>query len=223
MRMRIVVALSLPALFACAPQSAGGASGKAESAAAIASAAADVLHDPRAALAGVYTLDPAHSQIVFSIARLGISRYFGSFGAISGTLEFDGENPEASEVEIAIDMAGLSAPSENLLAELSSETTFDVAHFPKATFISTSVKRTGEASGVVTGDLTIKNATRPVDISVTFNGGRAHPFRDLHLLGFSAGARISRRDFGLDGVDYDVFVGDTVDLLIETEFAKSAD
>lgn len=179
--------------------------------------------DPKTAPSGIYSLDPTHSQIVFSVMHLGLSPYYGRFGTLAGSLQFDGAEPAKSAVRIEVDMNSLDTPNDNLDQELKSGTTFDVTNFARASFVSNSVKPIDELTGTVTGDLTIKGVTRSVKLDVRFHGTRSHPFRKLHLLGFSASGKISRKEFGLDKTDYDVFVGDVVELLVQAEFAKKSD
>ena len=95
---------------------------------------------------------------------------------------------------------------------------FQANKFPTATFVSTSVAKTGDNTGTVTGNLTIAGVTKPVTLHVTFNGGRGtgepmQPYR----LGFDATATLKRSDFGLTHVIWDGFVSDEVSLLIEAE------
>jgi polyisoprenoid-binding protein YceI len=95
---------------------------------------------------------------------------------------------------------------------------FGAEDHPDITFVSTAIERTGEATGLVTGDLTLNGVTRPVTLNVTFNGGRFVLITGKQTLGFSAAATIRRSEFDAD--DWSQVVGDDVEILIEAEFQR---
>jgi hypothetical protein len=100
---------------------------------------------------------------------------------------------------------------------------FDTAHTPEMTFRSTALRPAGaaDAGWVLTGDLTIRRTTRPVDYEVEFLGTDPDGLPGEPRIGFSARAAISRRDFGItfglaaDGTK--IVVGDTVDICLDVE------
>jgi len=169
---------------------------------------------------GTYTLEPNHTQVVFAIKHMGISTFYGRFGKISGTLNFDPAKPEASVLNVQIDMHVVETHVPELDNTLSNSV-FQSDKFPTATFTATKLQKTGDASGIVTGDLTIAGVTRPVSLNVTFNGGRGtgdatQPYR----IGFDATASVKRSDFGLTQMMWSGFVGDDVQLMIEAEAVR---
>ncbi len=111
--------------------------------------------------------------------------------------------------------------SSELVGEIVGPGVFDSAKFPNATFKSTSVERTGPASGKMTGDLTIHGVSKPVTFDVTFNGGTTSPMgAAAYDLGFHATAIVKRSDFGLDKMMWTSFVGDEVKVTIEAMFLQ---
>lgn len=185
-----------------------------------AAAAQDVSKDPGRAPSGTYRLETAHSQILFSIAHLGLTDYYGRFDKLSGTLAFDANQPEKSATAITIATDSVDTPSDRLNDELKSANVFSSAQFPTASFKSTSVTRTGPDSGRITGDLTIKGVTKPVTLDVTFRGGEQDPLSGGYALGFRGTATIKRSDFGLTGMVWSPFVGDEVSLVVEAMFEQ---
>ena len=121
--------------------------------------AQDVSKNPSQAPSGAYRIDVAHSQLLFAIPHIGLTNYYGRFDRLSGTLNFDANQPEKSAVSVSHDMTSLDTPSGELNNELKGASVFDAANFPAATFKSTSVTRTGPDSGRIAGDLTIKGVT----------------------------------------------------------------
>ena len=174
--------------------------------------------DPKQAPTGRYALETRHSQVLFAISHLGLTEYNGRFDRLSGSLNFDAAQPEKSAVSITIDMDSISTPSQALNLELKAVKTFDTQNFPSATFVSTSVMRTGATTGKITGDLTIKKVTRPVTLDVTFNGGSLDAMSDAYAIGFHATVTIKRSDFHLTDMLWSPYVGDDVKLTIEAPF-----
>ncbi|HEY1614517.1 MAG TPA: YceI family protein [Rhizomicrobium sp.] len=177
-----------------------------------------ISRDPTHAPNGTYEADAGHSQVLFSIVHLGLTDYYGRFDKLSGTLNFDGNQPEHSSLSITIDTTTIDTPSERLVGELKGADVFDTAQFPTATFKSTSTTRTGPNTGHVTGMLTIRNVTKPVTLDVVFNGGTQNPMSHGYSLGFRATATIKRSDFGLTTMGWSPFVSDDVQLVIEAMF-----
>ena len=182
----------------------------------------DVSPDPAKAPSGTYALETRHSQVLFAIPHLELTDFWGRFDGLSGSLNFDGKALEKSSVTIAIDMASVDTPSQRLNSELAGPNVFNAAADPTATFQSTSVARTGPATGKITGNLTLHGVTRPVTLDVTFNGARQSPLGQGYELGFSATATIKRTDFGITGMPWEPMVGDDVKLTIEALFEKKS-
>jgi polyisoprenoid-binding protein YceI len=124
---------------------------------------------------------------------------------------------------VTIDTTSVDTPSHELIGELADATVFNSAQFPQATFKSTSIVRTGPASGKITGDLTLRGVTKPVTLDATFGGRTADPFGGGADIGFHATATVKRSDFGMTAMPWDSFVGDEVKLTIEAMFQQRKD
>lgn len=165
---------------------------------------------------GIYKLDPHHTQIIFEIRHMGLSDFFGRFSKVSGMLQFDPASPETSTLTAAVDMTAIDTHVDELDKELVSF--FQADKFPTASFKATSITRTGDTTGTVTGDLTLAGVTKPVTLNVTFKGARNSPIPfQPYRIGFDATATIHRADFGLTHSIWSGMVGDDVTLLIEAE------
>ncbi len=182
---------------------------------------AAVTTDPKQAPAGAYQMETRHSQVLFEIPHLDLTNYHGRFDKVSGTLNFNPAAPEKSSVSVSVDVGSASVASSELLGDIVGSDVLDAANFPTATFVSTSIERTGPTSGKMTGDLTLRGVTKPVTFDVTFNGGTPSPMgAAAYLLGFRASVVIHRSDFGLDKMRWTGFVGNDVTLTIEALFQK---
>lgn len=178
-----------------------------------------------ASAADRYSFDTGHSQLLFTYNHLGLSTQHARFVGFEGSVAFDPENPADSSVEVTIDLASVRTVSSMLDDDLKSENFFDVANHPTATFKSTEVRQTGAATGLITGDLTIKGITRPVTLDVTFNFAGEHPlapymewYAGAYYSAFSARTTILRSDFDL-GL-YAPLTSDAVTIKIEAELRR---
>ena len=170
--------------------------------------------------AATYKIDPRHTQIIFAIQHMGLSTFYGRFGAISGSLTFDPKKPESSALTVTVDMTNIQTHVEELDRELV-KNVFHADKFPTATFTATSITKASPTTGTVTGNLTLAGVTKPVTLNVTFDGGRDSPMPfQPYRIGFNATTSVKRSDFGLTGMMWSGLVGDDVSLMIESEMEK---
>jgi polyisoprenoid-binding protein YceI len=181
--------------------------------------AQNVSTTPAQSPSGSYVVNAGHTQVLFSVLHLGLTDYYGRFDKASGTLQYDGTQPERSSVSITIDTPTVDVPSALLTAQLKSSAVFETQQFPTANFKSTGVVRTGPATGRISGLLTIRDITRPIVLDATFNGGEQNPIGG-YSLGFRATGTIRRSDFGLNHAIWSQFVSDDVHLIISAMFDR---
>ena len=143
---------------------------------------------------GTWTLDPSHTDIGFSVRHAGISKVRGQFTAAEATLTV-AEDFAASRVEASVQTASFDSGDENRDGHVKGEDFFAVETYPQMTFVSTGISGAGE-SFKLTGDLTIKDTTRPVTFDVEFGGQAVDPFGATRA-GFEATTKISRKEFGI--------------------------
>ncbi len=168
-----------------------------------------------AVAADSYKFEAKHSSATFYYPHFGLSHPSGKIVGASGTLVLDTDAPANSTVEASLPMAAMTTGLPDFDTDLKGPDYFDVAQFPTATFKSTLVEVTGENTANVTGDLTVHGVTKSVVLAVTFNKKAFNPALFKTGVGFSATAKLSRKDFGLSKLE--PFVGDEVDLVIEAE------
>ena len=171
--------------------------------------------EPIKAVSGTYTLDPSHTDVLVQWSHFGFSRPSARFGISEGKLVYDADDLSKSSVEVTLPITAIDSFVPKLDEHLKSADFFDAAKFPSATFKSTDVKAVGPNRLDVTGDLTIKNQTKPVTLHVTLNGAGEHPMLKKQAIGFSAVGTIKRTDFGVG--NYAPNVSDDVQLSITTE------
>ncbi|WP_287596212.1 YceI family protein [Thermomonas sp.] len=167
------------------------------------------------AVSGTYQLDPTHTDVLAQWTHFGFSQPSAHFGISDGTLVYDAADVAKSSVQVTMPITGIDTFVDKLDEHLQSAEFFDAGKFPNATFKSTSVAAAGTNKLTVSGDLTIKDITKPVTLEVTLNGAGEHAMLKKQAIGFSATATIKRTDFGVGA--YAPNVSDEVQLRITTE------
>jgi polyisoprenoid-binding protein YceI len=161
-----------------------------------------------------YTFDTAHSYILYRISHLGFSNQTGKW-YFSGSLTLDEAHPEKSKVNVSLDINSLDSGLQELNQHLLGPLFFDVAKYPKATFVSDKVILKGDKNAEVIGKLTLHGITKPISIQISFNKQGVNLISNKKTLGFSGVAELQRSDFGINGLL--PTVGDKVNLVIEAE------
>jgi polyisoprenoid-binding protein YceI len=145
---------------------------------------------------GRWTIDPAHTDVGFTVRHLGLSKVRGRFDDVSGTVEIS-DDVRATKIDASIALASVSTGNADRDGHLRSSDFFDADTNPTMTFVSTAV--TGQADDyVLVGDLTINGVTRSVELDVEFFGTSEFPMDRSIRAGFSASTELSRKDFGIE-------------------------
>jgi polyisoprenoid-binding protein YceI len=156
--------------------------------------ATQLIGDAELPAAGTWTIDPGHVEVGFIGRHFGLTKIRGRFTGVDGIVTVASE-PAQSTVEVTIDMASVESGSADRDDHLRSADFFDVEHHPLARFRSTAVSVDG-TRGTITGDLTIKDVSRPVVLDVEYLGYARDPWDNDRAV-FSATAKINREDWGL--------------------------
>ena len=164
-----------------------------------------------------YTIDPVHSSAGFTVRHL-FSNFSSSFTKVTGTITVDRENLEKSSVVASIDVGALNTGSEKRDTDIKGSIFFEVAKFPTMSFKSTAWKKTGEDTFEVTGDLTIKDVTKPVVLKTTLLGFGPGMKPDTFLSGWGATTILKKSEFNMAGpAMLSKVVGDEVTVTINVE------
>lgn len=111
---------------------------------------------------GTWAIDPAHSNVEFSVRHMMVSTVKGNFGKVEGTMQVDANDHAASIVEAKVDVASITTRDENRDGHLKSADFFNAEQYPTMTFKGTKNERIDTTHYRVTGDLTIRDVTKPV-------------------------------------------------------------
>ena len=143
-----------------------------------------------------WKFDPMHTQVEFSAKHLGMMTVRGNFNEVTTSGEIDPEHPERTQFEATIKTESIRTHNAQRDKDLRSSSFLEVEKFPTMHFKSTKIEHTGGDKYRVTGDLTIKDVTKPVTLSAVKYG----EFRDPnmgHRIGYAAETQINRKDFNM--------------------------
>jgi polyisoprenoid-binding protein YceI len=146
-------------------------------------------------ISGDYTIDLTHTRLGFSVRHAMVTTVRGQFGDFAGTATIDAANPANSKVQLAIQTGSIETGVADRDGHLRSPDFFDADNNKEITFVSTDVQRDGD-EWAITGDLTIKDVTKPVRIVFESTGSARDPYGNLRV-GFEGGTTINRKDWGL--------------------------
>ncbi len=183
-------------------------------------AAATLIGAATPSRAADYTIDLAHSHVLFMVDHLGFAKMIGLFTDFAGSFSFDAANVGASKLKVSIKTDSLTSQYGPRDADLKGADWFNVTEFPEMTFVGTSYAKKDDHSGTITGDLTMHGVTKPVTLEVVLNKVGVNPIDKKNSAGFSARGKLKRSDFGMKA--YLGPIGDEVDLVIEIEAKQSS-
>ena len=179
---------------------------------------------PGATTKTTWKLDPSHTLVEFSAKHLMITTVKGRITDVEGTIVMDEKNPRNSSVEATLKAVSIDTRTEQRDQHLRSADFLNAELFPEIKFRSTKVEGDKD-SFKLTGDLTIRDVTRPITLDIQFEGQQTDPWGGERI-GFSGSGKIDRRDFGLTWNQAletgGVVVGNDVKINLEVEAVKAA-
>ncbi|HWL40763.1 MAG TPA: YceI family protein [Gemmatimonadaceae bacterium] len=171
-----------------------------------------------------WKLDPAHTLVEFSAKHMMITTVKGRIADVEGTIYTDEKDPRNSSVEATLKGTSIDTRSDQRDQHLRSGDFLNVEQFPEIKFRSARVEGDKDKFKL-TGDLTIRDVTRPVTLDVEYGGRTRDPWGGERV-GFSATGKIDRRDFGLvwnQAMETGgVLVGNDIKINIEVQAVKAA-
>ena len=175
-------------------------------------------------LNGSYTIDPAHSRIGFVARHAMVTKVRGSFNDFEGTAAL-GQDLADATITLVARTESVDTRSEQRDGHLRGDDFFATEQFPELRFESTEVTAVDGDTLRVTGNLTIKDVTRPVTVDFDYEGAATDPFGNERI-GFEGRTKIARSDFGLTFnaalETGGVLVSEKVDLEFEISAIKNA-
>jgi len=179
---------------------------------------------PSFVFASTWNIDPEHSNVGFKVRHMMVSNVKGNFDKHTGVVEIDDKDITKSKVEVSIDTNSINTNMQKRDEHLRSAEFFDVAKFPKMTFVSRKVARAGKDKLKVTGDLTLHGVTKEVVLGIEGPSKESKdPWGNIRK-GAMATTKINRKDFGLVWnaalETGGVAVGEEITITLEIEMIK---
>jgi len=144
-----------------------------------------------------WVIEPNHSEIQFKVKHLMITTVTGSFNLFTASVQTESEDFTKAKISFSADVDSISTGVADRDAHLKSADFFDVAKFPKLTFVATKTENVdNDGSYELYGDLTMHGVTKNIKLDVEFGGVAKDPWGNTKA-GFTISGKISRKDFGL--------------------------
>ncbi|NCI45072.1 YceI family protein [Sediminibacterium sp. WSJ-3] len=143
-----------------------------------------------------YKIDAAHSEITFKVKHLMITNVTGSFTRFDATMEADAADFSDAKISFEADVDSVTTNNEQRDGHLKSEDFFAAETYPKLSFVSKSLTKKSDDQYQLTGDLTIRDVTKTIDLAVEYGGTMTDPWGQVKA-GFEISGKINRKEFGL--------------------------
>ena len=148
-------------------------------------------------LTGTYVIDKSHTRFGFVARHAMVTKVRGAFSDFEGTIEVDGNDPTRSSGTFTLVASSIETGNGQRDGHLRSNDFFDMETYPELRFTSTGIEQVSGDDYKVTGDLTIKDVTKPVTFDVQFTGVATDPFGNLRV-GLEGRTVINRKDWGVN-------------------------
>ena len=173
-----------------------------------------------------YTVDASHSSIGFEVKHMMVSKVKGTFDEFTADVQAtDLADLTTANILFEVKAGSVNTRNADRDGHLRSPDFFDVDHFGNISFNSTSISGAGDEFNV-TGDLTIKDVTKPVTFKVEYGGKGKNPW-GAEVYGFEGKAKVNREEFGLTWnaalETGGVLVGKDIKIKVELELSPVAE
>ncbi len=173
-----------------------------------------------------WALDPTHAEVQFKVKHMMISTVTGHFTKFDATVETEDDDFSTAKASFTVETDSITTNNEQRDGHLKSPDFFDVAKFPQIRFVATKVGKVGsDGAFTVSGDLTIRDVTKPVTLDAEFGGIIKDPWGNIRA-GVTVDGKINRKEFGLAfhavTETGGLVLADEVKVTIGLEFVKQA-
>lgn len=145
-----------------------------------------------------YDLDGTHSNVLFKIRHNDVSYVFGRFNNdFSADIRWDEQDPANTSVTFTLKAESIDTHNQRRDQHLRSPDFFNARQFPEITFASREVRKNGDDTFEVSGDLTLLGQRKPVTLTWEQTGAGPGPRGDFRRGGIAT-FTIKRSDFGMN-------------------------
>ncbi len=170
-----------------------------------------------------YVIDPEHFSIALSVRHAGYFDLVGLFTEGAGSFVFDEAKPEVTDIRVTLEAASFFSGHKKRDDHVRSTDFLNAKEFPEMTFVGTRSEKTGDRTGKIHGELTLRGVTRPVTLDVAWVKSAEYPMGGglfggkPYVTGINARAALKRSDFGMTYAVDNGLVGDDVTLILGFE------
>ncbi len=143
-----------------------------------------------------WAIDPSHSEITFKVKHLVVATVSGKFDTFDGALETSADDFNNAQISFSANIDSINTGNTDRDNHLKSDDFFNAASFPKLSFSSTSFSKKSDNEYKLTGDITIRDVTKPVELDAEYGGTVVDPWGNTKA-GFELSGKLNRKDFNL--------------------------
>ena len=175
-------------------------------------------------MATKWKIDPTHSEIQFKVRHLMISTVTGYFSEFNAEVETENEEfTSASNILFTANVNSINTNNTDRDTHLKSDDFFNAEKHNQVRFVGKDYKKKSDDEYSLSGDLTIRDTTKPVTLNVEYGGIVQDPYGQTKA-GFTVTGKINRKEFGLkwDAVTEagSVVVSDEIKINADVQFVK---
>jgi polyisoprenoid-binding protein YceI len=173
-----------------------------------------------------YELDTHHTDLGFTAKHMVFTTVRGRFNEYDGFVEVDGDDFTNAKGEFTLQVASIDSANEKRDEHLRSADFFNAAEYPVLTFRPAGVAAKGDDRYAVTGDLTIRDVTKPIELDVKVEGRIPKDAFGKERIAVSATGTVNRKDWGLNwnmALETGGFlVSEEIKIVVEAAFVADA-
>lgn len=169
-----------------------------------------------------WDFDPPHCSIIFFVKHI-FAKVPGRFDGFSGTVRFDPQNLDGSQIDVSVDMTTVNTNVAKRDEDLKSPNFLETDKYPAMWFVSQRIASKGGNEYVAEGDLTIKDVTKRIQLPFTFLGSKPSPLAPgKQVAGFESRFSVNMLDFHVSDGHYQRMgmLGDTVEIIMNMELLR---
>ena len=172
-----------------------------------------------------WNIDNMHSEIGFKVKHMMITNINGSFGQFSATAETEGDDFSTASFNFSAAINSINTGVTDRDNHLKSDDFFNAEAFPELIFKSTAITKKDDENYVISGDLTIRDVTKHIDLAAEYGGIVVDPYGQIKA-GFTINGKIKRSEFGLKWNALteagSIVVSDEIKLAAEVQLIKES-
>lgn len=143
-----------------------------------------------------WVLDPSHSEISFKVKHLVVTTLTGKFEKFEGAVESASDDFSNASINFSADVNSINTGNADRDSHLKSDDFFNAEPYPKLSFKANTFTKTGDNEYKLAGDITIRDVTRPIELTAEYGGTAVDPWGNTKA-GFELNGKLKRKDFGL--------------------------